>query len=148
MRKMKQVNRYRCEWCGKEFHTPNLHVCKWDPDCKNCLSCVHRGEFVDGEPDRIIGSDETNDLRHEEGSPAYFECHAGEASVDYGVGWNEFPVAATAIPRYDSEGKIIHCPDHKTIRGYKGKQTFKEIEEKHRLEANKKPTSVTTNPFI
>ena len=141
MRKMKQVIRYRCEWCGKEFHTPNLHVCKWDPDCKNCLSCVHRGEFVQGEPGRLVGFGE-----YEEGRPNAFRCSLRDYVQE--CGWNDFPQAATAHPRYDSNGKIIHCPDHKTIRGFKGKQTFKEIEEKRRLESNKQPTVATTNPSI
>jgi len=131
MRKMEKVIRYKCAWCGGEFHTPNLHCCKWDPSCKNCLSCAHRGEFVKGEPARQTGFGE-----FEEGKPNAFRC-AVKDYVQLG-GWNDFPQAATAIPQYNTRGKVCHCPDHKTIRGYLGKETFKDIEEKRRLAAVKK----------
>ena len=138
MRKMTQVSRYRCEWCGEEFHTPNLHRCKWDPSCKNCLSCVHRGEFVKGSPGRCVGRGEYGDICEtiEEPKPHSFRC-ALKDYVQLG-GWNDFPQAASAIPQYNTRGKVCHCPDHKTIRGYQGKETFKEVEEKRRLAAVEK----------
>lgn len=42
---MKEVIRYQCEFCGKEFRTPNRHVCKYDPKFKNCFSCKNCIEF-------------------------------------------------------------------------------------------------------
>jgi len=36
---MKKVTRYQCEFCGKEFRTPDRHECKKNPTLKNCFSC-------------------------------------------------------------------------------------------------------------
>lgn len=91
MRKMEQVTRYKCAWCGKEFKTPNRHLCKWDPDSHNCLSCVYRGEFVKGEPTRQTGIDSW-----EEGYPAEFECFALMALED-GMNFNRLPGQAQSI---------------------------------------------------
>jgi len=38
---MKEVVRYQCEFCGKDFRTPNKHQCKYDPSLKNCYTCKH-----------------------------------------------------------------------------------------------------------
>lgn len=122
MRKMEQVVRYKCQWCGKEFKTPDRHVCKWDPDCKNCLSCKYRGKFVEG-------------AHTAESTVNGFECHCEEGNV-YAVGeggWNDFPQAATAYFEVDFKGKERRCPDYKRIKGYKGKETFREIESQRRI---------------
>ena len=42
---MKQVIRYECEFCGKDFRTPKRHQCKYDPRFKNCYSCKHNKGF-------------------------------------------------------------------------------------------------------
>ncbi|MCR4952361.1 MAG: hypothetical protein K6A40_13695 [Solobacterium sp.] len=36
----KQVIRFQCTWCGKEFRTEK-HRCKFNPDYRNCFSCRH-----------------------------------------------------------------------------------------------------------
>lgn len=50
------VTRYQCEYCKKEFKTPNRHYCKFDPKLKNCLSCKHMNgwEYVEDEWGRTI----------------------------------------------------------------------------------------------
>ena len=37
---MKKVLRYQCEYCKKEFHTPDRHKCKFNPVLKNCFTCA------------------------------------------------------------------------------------------------------------
>jgi len=38
---MKEVKRYQCEFCKKEFKTPNRHFCKHNPELKNCFTCKY-----------------------------------------------------------------------------------------------------------
>jgi hypothetical protein len=38
---MKQVIRYQCEYCKKEFKTPDRHICRKKPELKNCYTCEH-----------------------------------------------------------------------------------------------------------
>jgi hypothetical protein len=38
---MKEVTRYQCEFCNKDFKTPNRHYCKMNPALKNCFTCKH-----------------------------------------------------------------------------------------------------------
>ena len=38
---MKEVTRYQCEFCKKDFKTPDRHQCKKDPALKNCFTCKH-----------------------------------------------------------------------------------------------------------
>lgn len=113
---MEKVTRYRCKWCGKEFKTPDRHACKWDPDAFNCLSCVHRGKFVNGEPLNPYTGDYT---------PDRFECAKDEC------GWNEFE---SGLPP-TSVNRDRHCPSYETIPGWKGKETFKAIARKREAEA-------------
>jgi len=42
---MEKVIRYKCEYCDKEFRTPNRHQCKYDPKFKNCYTCKHNHGF-------------------------------------------------------------------------------------------------------
>lgn len=46
---MKQVIRYQCEFCKKEFKTPNRHYCKFNPELKNCFTCKHLKGWHEGE---------------------------------------------------------------------------------------------------
>lgn len=101
----KRVSRYLCKWCGKEFKTDHLHDCKFDPDKRNCLSCVHQ-----------IGSDK------EEGDPVtcapdmpYFVCDKDECDG------SRFCDIAT-LGRNNWQGK---CPFHEPVPGWRGKATFK-----------------------
>lgn len=117
---MKKVIRYQCEWCGGEFKTPDKHKCRFDPKFKNCLSCANRGKFVQGEsptyhPDTLGLLDS--------GTSDGFDCEAqGKAGEG---GWNDFECGAVAAAEHG-------CPDWKPIEGYKGQETFIEIEEKRR----------------
>jgi len=43
---MKQVIRYQCEFCKKEFKTPDRHYCKKNPELKNCFTCKHLKEWL------------------------------------------------------------------------------------------------------
>ena len=121
---MKKVVRYQCEWCGGEFKTPDRHICKWAPESHNCLSCVHRGKFVEGRKGQVHPF--TGECL-EDPIPNAFECAACPGCCGEG-GWNDFHPdwGATSINRDK------HCSNWKLIDGYKGKQTFKEIEEKRR----------------
>lgn len=59
-----KVIRYKCKWCGMEFHTDYLHNCKYSPDRKNCFSCKHnRGQFFDTqENENFFDCDKYNDI--------------------------------------------------------------------------------------
>lgn len=102
---MKQVTRYQCEWCGKEFKTPDRHKCRWDPCAHNCLSCRHRGKSVEE-----LLEDSTRWLA--------FECPFNE---DICESPSDFSKGAVA-----SEGN--DCPHWEILDGYKGKESFAEIE--------------------
>lgn len=41
MEQMKEVTRYECRFCKKDFKTPNKHQCKFRPELKNCFTCKH-----------------------------------------------------------------------------------------------------------
>lgn len=119
---MKKVVRYQCEWCGKEFRTPDRHQCKWDPKWKNCLSCANRGKFVKGEAPRA-----SLDGWEGDGISNGFECAVhGESGQG---GWNDFDCGAVSCA-------VLGCPDWKKIKGYNGKETFKKIESERRLAEN------------
>jgi hypothetical protein len=101
MKNMERVVRYRCGWCGKEFKTPDRHICRWDPDCKNCLSCKHRGKRVDDVDNWVA-----------------FECPHFEDPCEAPCDFSKGAVA--------KEGN--NCSHWELIEGYKGKQTFAKIE--------------------
>ncbi len=64
---MRKVTRYQCQFCKKDFKTPDRHYCKKNPELKNCFTCKHlKGwdeDFVYGEytrtpwPDCAAGVD-------------------------------------------------------------------------------------------
>lgn len=41
MAKLKKVVRYQCQFCKKDFKTPDRHRCKFNPELKNCFTCKH-----------------------------------------------------------------------------------------------------------
>lgn len=124
MREMTQVARYVCRWCGQEFRTPDRHVCKWDTDCRNCLSCRHRGMFVKGEPTRPVGFG-----TWEEGCASGFVCNRDGGPFEPGEGGlNDFPYAQSAHPGRTPDGRELRCKDHVLIEGYEGKKTYARIE--------------------
>ena len=41
MQNMKEVTRYQCQYCKKDYKTPFRHRCRHNPDLKNCYSCEH-----------------------------------------------------------------------------------------------------------
>lgn len=111
---MKKVVRYQCEWCGKEFKTPDRHKCRWSPEAHNCLSCKHRGKRVD---DDIT---EYGDKWYGFECP-YFEDPC-EAPCDFAKG---------AVSK---EGN--NCPHWEQVENYKGKKSFAEIESERDLAEN------------
>ena len=131
---MQKVTRYKCEWCGKEFRTPDRHLCKWRPEVHNCLSCAYRGAFVKGEPARQVDFGEWED-----GVANSFMCHCKKcfddpkSSTGQG-GWNDFPSAAYSDNEKElGSGKPICCRDWKMVPGYKGKKTYCEVESKRHI---------------
>lgn len=48
-RVMKEVIRYKCEFCKQEFKTPNRHNCKRDPLKKNCYTCQNNKGWYEHE---------------------------------------------------------------------------------------------------
>lgn len=49
METMKEVTRYECQYCKKDFKTPNRHECKFNPVLKNCFTCKYLKCWDDGE---------------------------------------------------------------------------------------------------
>lgn len=123
MRRMTKVDRYRCEWCGKEFRTPDRHRCKWDADAHNCLSCKHRGEYVAGESATF---DPFTLGVVDEGKAARFKCPYYD-----GGGGNDFDCGATSP---NGNG----CEHWQLVEGYRGKRSFVEIKTKRNLEGGAK----------
>lgn len=71
MKQMKEVTRYQCKHCKKDFRTPNKHYCKFNPELKNCFTCKHSKGWLDGE--------ETNGYYYRE--PNYPDCIADGLSI-------------------------------------------------------------------
>lgn len=102
----KRVIRYRCQWCGKEFKTDHLHDCKFDPDKRNCLSCIHQiGSFCRDEP---------GDGYEERGH--YFQCEVlGKNTIE---DTNKIEVLCLDFWRGG-------CPFYESVPDWKGKETFR-----------------------
>ena len=49
MEHMKEVTRYQCQFCKKDFKTPNKHHCKFNPKLKNCFTCRHLKGWEEGD---------------------------------------------------------------------------------------------------
>lgn len=46
---MKPVTRYQCQYCKKDFKTPDKHYCKFNPVLRNCFTCKHLKGWNEGE---------------------------------------------------------------------------------------------------
>lgn len=46
---MKEVTRYQCPYCKKDFRTPDKHYCKFNPILRNCFTCKHLKGWSEGE---------------------------------------------------------------------------------------------------
>ena len=70
---MKEVTRYQCEFCKKDFKTPNRHYCKKNPELKNCFTCKHLKGWLESEESApIYFESETHYRRY----PNYPDCAA------------------------------------------------------------------------
>lgn len=49
METMKEVTRYQCKFCKKDFKTPDRHYCKFNPELKNCFTCKNLKEWSEGD---------------------------------------------------------------------------------------------------
>ncbi|SCG82692.1 hypothetical protein DW1_1119 [Proteiniborus sp. DW1] len=49
MEHMKEVTRYQCQFCKKDFKTPDRHQCKFNPELKNCFTCKNLKGWNEGE---------------------------------------------------------------------------------------------------
>lgn len=75
---MKKVTRYQCQFCKKDFKTPDRHQCKKDPKLKNCFTCRNLKGW--------LGRDyEVGDLALQ--YPPYPDCAAGTEDPEEG-GWD------------------------------------------------------------
>lgn len=108
---MKKVTRYVCRWCKKEFHRPDLHDCKWKPEKRNCLSCVHEcGDFS------------INERRDTEFGPCYDETKFFQCDL---LGKNECDSCNNITDLAISNWKGC-CDDYEMVHDYKGTVTFRE----------------------
>ncbi len=46
---MKEVTRYQCQYCKKDFKTSNRHSCKRDPAKRNCYTCQNNKGWEEDE---------------------------------------------------------------------------------------------------
>lgn len=79
---MKEVSRYQCEFCKKDFKIPNRHQCKKDPALKNCFTCKNLKGWLESDDGVDVGVGFLRD-------PNYPDCTAG---VD---GWNIEDIKST-----------------------------------------------------
>lgn len=111
---MKKVTRYLCEWCGKEFKTPDRHRCRWSPEAHNCLSCKHRGK---SHKEDSIGAETYSEW-------VAFDCpffdDPCEAPCDFAKG------------AVSTKGN--GCQHWELIEGYEGKTTFAKTESERKGE--------------
>lgn len=81
---MKKVTRYQCQFCQKDFKTPDRHQCKKDPELKNCFTCKHLRGWLESEHYEVIdvgfGGQKIQ-------YPPYPDCAAGEEGPEEG-GWD------------------------------------------------------------
>lgn len=49
METMKEVTRYECQFCKKDFKAPDRHHCKFNPELKNCFTCKHLKDWETSE---------------------------------------------------------------------------------------------------
>ena len=105
---MKEVTRYQCEFCKKDFRTPDKHYCKKNPELKNCFTCKnargwHKGETVnvgfgpfDGPyeqpyPDCIVGEGENWDIETIKEVKYDMQCDKWEqGTYDWRKDFNEY----------------------------------------------------------
>ena len=60
-----EVKRYQCEFCKKDFHTPNRHYCKKNPELKNCFTCKHSMGCENGNIDYETGCSDSPTIKCE-----------------------------------------------------------------------------------
>lgn len=109
--KFEQKTMYKCKWCGKLFATATRHSCKFDPDKRNCLSCVHciRVEKYDYDDATPYGTVTSSDNA--------FVCELGVGSDD----------DYTRIIRMAREDYWkLGCQQWAPIPDYKGKLSYAE----------------------
>lgn len=104
---MKEVIRYQCEFCKKDFKTPNRHYCKMNPKLKNCFTCKFLKGWTNDSSDYDIGT------------PApYPECMADEDPS-----WNDWNLETIKEVNYDmqcekwEQGKYDWRKDFKEYEG-------------------------------
>lgn len=66
---MKKVIRYECQFCKKDFKTPDRHECKFNPTLKNCFTCKHLRDWLENEDNGSYGYDYYR-------GPNYPDCEA------------------------------------------------------------------------
>lgn len=49
MEHMKEVTRYECQFCKKDFKTPDKHHCKFNPELRNCFTCKYLKGWLQSE---------------------------------------------------------------------------------------------------
>lgn len=52
---MKEVTRYQCEFCKKDFRTPDKHKCKKNPELKNCFTCKNSKGWLESTEGTDVG---------------------------------------------------------------------------------------------
>ena len=79
---MKKVTRYQCQFCKKDFKTPDRHYCKKNPELKNCFTCRHLKGWEESEHYQHI---DTGLGIYSPRDPNYPDCAAGENDYEE---WN------------------------------------------------------------
>ena len=132
---MMKVIRYKCKWCGREFRTPNLHKCRFNPSNRCCLSCKHCGRFSSfEEEDWNVRAECVSDGVFAQPTITVkgFHCMKSDTEVGEG-GYNDLP---TALYGAISDGH--GCQDWEIMDGYCGSQTFAAHQRKLEGEADGK----------
>ena len=133
MNDMTKVTRYKCKWCGREFHTPNRHKCKFNPTYRSCLSCKYCGKFSSfEEEDWSVRAECVSDGVFAQPTIVVngFLCMKDNTEVGEG-GYNDFPMALYCAIQ-DGHG----CSDWEIMDGYCGSKTFAENQRKLEGESN------------
>jgi hypothetical protein len=91
---MKQIVMYECQHCKKVFKTPNRHICRKNPELKNCYTCANwRHQFV------IPGYGDADD-----------SCIAEEVCFSPDLGY-----ADGAFGIMKRKGWLLNCPDYQNM---------------------------------
>ena len=112
----KQVIRYECRWCHKEFRTNTKHLCRFNPELKSCFSCKYcqgiesvQREYSVPFADPVFSDELRKEVYTEEVKK--IACLKGHTVYTRDIAM---------------ERNVLNCADHEVMENYEGKKTWRD----------------------